>query len=112
MTARIRANIRLSPDVCRILYIKNLPFAISDEDMFDIFGKFGPIRQIRKGDQPETRGSAFVIYDDIFDAKNACDHLNGYSVHGRYLACLYYHKERSQKKLENQKKMEVCFNLN
>ena len=33
-----------------------------------------------KGD---TKGTAFVIYDDIFDAKNAVDHLSGFNVAGR-----------------------------
>ena len=45
--------------------------------MYDIFGKYGAIRQIRVGNTPETRGTAFVVYEDIFDAKNACDHLSG-----------------------------------
>ena len=31
----------------------------------------------------ETRGTAFVVYEDIFDAKNAVDHLNGFQVSGR-----------------------------
>ena len=32
----------------------------------------------RSGNTPETRGTAFVVYEDIFDAKNACDHLSGF----------------------------------
>lgn len=31
-----------------------------------------------RGDKTETRGTAFVIYEDIYDAKNAVDHLSGY----------------------------------
>ena len=33
---------------CRCLYVRNLPFNISSEEMHDIFGKFGAIRQIRQ----------------------------------------------------------------
>ena len=33
----------------------------------------------------DTKGTAFVIYDDIFDAKNAVDHLSGFNVAGRSL---------------------------
>jgi len=45
---------------------------------------------VNSGNTPETRGSAFVIYEDIFDAKNACDHLSGFNVCNRYLVVLYY----------------------
>lgn len=89
--------------------------------MYDIFGKYGPIRQIRtwvfvvirriwiriiilsacftsdllfRGNTPETRGTAYVVYEDIFDAKNACDHLSGFNVCNRYLVVLYYNANR------------------
>jgi pre-mRNA branch site protein p14 len=42
-----RSNVRLPPEVNRFLYVRNLPFKITPEDMFDIFGKYGAIRQIR-----------------------------------------------------------------
>ena len=37
-----------------------------------------------------------MVYDDIFDAKNACEHLSGFNVCNRYLVVLYYqpHKVR------------------
>ena len=31
-----------------------------------------------------------MVYEDIFDAKNACEHLSGFNVCGRYLVVLYY----------------------
>ena len=58
--------------------------------MYDIFGKYGAIRQIRKGNTAKTKGSAFVVYEDIYEAKNAVDNLNGFNVAGKYLICLYY----------------------
>lgn len=42
-----RTNIRLPPEVNRILFVRNLPFKISAEEMYDIFGKYGAIKQIR-----------------------------------------------------------------
>ncbi|KMT08867.1 hypothetical protein BVRB_6g135900 [Beta vulgaris subsp. vulgaris] len=45
--------------------------------MYDIFGKYGAIRQIRVGINKDTRGTAFVVYEDIYDAKTAVDHLSG-----------------------------------
>ncbi|OCT79036.1 hypothetical protein XELAEV_18030132mg [Xenopus laevis] len=94
MQAAKRANIRLPPEVNRILYIRNLPYKITGEEMYDIFGKYGPIRQIRVGNTPESRGTAYVVYEDIFDAKNACDHLSGFNVCNRYLVVLYYNPNR------------------
>uniref|UniRef100_A0AAX7TMR9 Splicing factor 3B subunit 6 n=1 Tax=Astatotilapia calliptera TaxID=8154 RepID=A0AAX7TMR9_ASTCA len=94
MQAAKRANIRLPPEVNRILYVRNLPYKITAEEMYDIFGKYGPIRQIRTGNTPETRGTAYVVYEDIFDAKNACDHLSGFNVCNRYLVVLYYNANR------------------
>ena len=64
---------------------RSLPYKISAEDMYDIFGKHGAIRQIRLGNTKATRGTAYVVYEDIFDAKNACENLHGFQVAGRYL---------------------------
>lgn len=97
-TARAR-NARLPPEVNRALYVRNLPFNITSEEMYDIFGKYGSIRQIRLGCNKETRGTAYVVYDDIYDAKNACDHLSGFNVANRYLIVLYYNPTRQNKKV-------------
>jgi pre-mRNA branch site protein p14 len=53
--------------------------------MYDIFGKYGALRQVRLGTTGQTRGTAYVVYEDIYDAKNACEHLNGFQVAGRYI---------------------------
>lgn len=106
-----RANARLPPEVNRILYVKNLPFKITSEEMYDIFGKYGAIRQIRIGNSPETRGTAFVVYEDIYDAKNAVDHLSGFNVCNRYLIVLYYQQNKVIKKMDPQKKKEEITQL-
>lgn len=97
---------RLAPEVNRVLYVRNLPFKITSEEMYDIFGKYGAIRQIRLGNANDTRGTAFVVYEDIYDAKTALDHLAGFNVCGRYLVVLYYQQTRMQKKLDTTKKAE------
>jgi len=56
----------------------------------------GDVCMCGSGNTPETRGSAFVIYEDIFDAKNACDHLSGFNVCNRYLVVLYYQPNKVQ----------------
>uniref|UniRef100_T1GGL9 RRM domain-containing protein n=1 Tax=Megaselia scalaris TaxID=36166 RepID=T1GGL9_MEGSC len=55
MAMNKRNNIRLPPEVNRVLYVRNLPYKITSDEMYDIFGKFGAIRQIRTGNTPETR---------------------------------------------------------
>ena len=87
------------------------------------------------GNTPETRGTAFVVYEDIFDAKNACDHLSGFNVCNRsvtkpgirpvlyksiarYLVVLYYQANKAFEKMDAQKKeadlqkMKEKYNLN
>ena len=60
-----------------------------------------------------------MIYEDIFDAKNACDHLSGFNVCNRYdeyyalwltltdvfryLVVLYYQANKAFEKLDAQK---------
>ena len=81
-------------------------YNVSPEELFDLFGKFGPVRyvppashgcprlesaysatyrQIRQGMANNTKGTAFVVYEDVMDAKQACDKLNGFNFQNRYL---------------------------
>lgn len=59
-----------------------------------------------RGNTPETRGTAFVVYEDIFDAKNARDHLSGFNVCNRYLVVLYYQSTKAFKQLDVDKKQD------
>jgi len=58
--------------------------------LYDLFGRYGSIRQIRIGNEQKSRGTAFVVYDDVMDAKNALDHLNGFHLRERYIVVLYH----------------------
>jgi len=106
LAATRKTNVRLPPEVNRILYVRNLPYKITADEIYDIFGKYGPIRQVRVGVNPETKGTAFVVYEDIFDAKNACDHLSGFNVCNRYLVVLYYQSTKMYQKVDQDKKRE------
>lgn len=66
---------------------------------------------VYSGNTPETRGTAFVVYEDIFDAKNACDHLSGFNVCNRYLVVLYYQSNKAFKRLDVDKKQEELNNI-
>lgn len=56
------------------------PPLLAPAQLYALFGKYGAIRQIRLGSNKETRGTAYVVYEDIFDAKTAVDHLSGFNV--------------------------------
>ncbi|KAL9086457.1 MAG: hypothetical protein Q9159_004169 [Coniocarpon cinnabarinum] len=101
-------------------------YNVTPEELFDLFGKFGPIRythpsywrgvrapfamciladiltrQIRQGINNSTKGTVFVVYEDVVDAKAACDKLNGFNFQGRYLVVLYHQPEKTLKAKED-----------
>ncbi|RHY14730.1 hypothetical protein DYB25_002698 [Aphanomyces astaci] len=91
-TYRRKPKSRLPPEVNRVLYVRNLPFKISSEEMYDIFGKYGAIRQIRLG-----KTCSLCV-----------DHLSGFNVCGRYLVVLYYQASRVHKSMDvNAKQQEL-----
>ena len=47
--------------------------------------------QIRQGIANNTKGTAFVVYEDVMDAKQACDKLNGFNFQNRYLVGMLIH---------------------
>ena len=53
----------------------------------------------RRGSAKDTRGTAYVVYEDIYDAKMAVDHLSGFNVANRYLIVLYFNPARQNKKV-------------
>ncbi|KAK4574032.1 hypothetical protein LTR86_001793 [Recurvomyces mirabilis] len=81
----------------RALYVKGLPYNCSTDDLYQLFGRFGSIRQIRQGISTATKGTAFVVYEDVLDAKAACDKLNGFNFQSRYLVVLYHQPEKMAK---------------
>lgn len=103
---------RLPPEVNRILYVRNLPFKITAEELYAIFGKYGAVYQIRLGNKDkDTKGTAFVVYEDIYDAKAAVDHLSGFNVGGRYLIVLYYQPAKFAKREQQEEKQQELIEL-
>jgi pre-mRNA branch site protein p14 len=62
-------------------------FNITGPDLYDLFGKYGPIRQIRLGTDTnlKTKGTAYVVYESPDDAAEAMTHLNGFHLMERYI---------------------------
>ena len=53
------------------------------------------MRQIRLGDTAQTRGTAYVVYEDLQDARTACEKLSGFNFMNRYLITLYHQPEKT-----------------
>ncbi|KDN53076.1 RNA-binding domain-containing protein [Tilletiaria anomala UBC 951] len=84
----------------RILFVKNLNYSIKGEDLYELFGRYGPIRQIRIGDGPKTKGTAYVAFEEMNDAKQALDRLNGFHLQERYIVVLYHMPQKLTAKAE------------
>ena len=41
-----------------------------------------------------------IVYEDIYDAKRAVDHLSGFNVGGRYLVVMYYQPAKFEKRAD------------
>ncbi|WFD36124.1 hypothetical protein MCUN1_002995 [Malassezia cuniculi] len=78
----------------RILFVKNLNYNTSGADLYEVFGRYGAIRQVRIGDAPQTRGTAYVVFEEISDARNALNNLNGFNLNDRYIVVLYHVQSR------------------
>ncbi|CDR42933.1 hypothetical protein NBRC10512_003971 [Rhodotorula toruloides] len=90
-------TVRMSPDVNRILFVKNMNYKTTGEHIYDLFGKYGSIRQVRLGTEGKAKGTAYVVYEDVMDAKTAFDHLNGFHLMDRYLVVLYHQPAKQAK---------------
>lgn len=64
--------------------------------------------KICRGTTQDTKGTAFVVYEDIYDAKNACEHLAGFNVSGRYLILVYHQLEKAELRKEDLKKKKAA----
>uniref|UniRef100_A0A7N0VF19 RRM domain-containing protein n=1 Tax=Kalanchoe fedtschenkoi TaxID=63787 RepID=A0A7N0VF19_KALFE len=100
-------NMRLPPEVNKVMYIRNLPFNISSEEMYDIFGKYKAIRQIQIGMNKDMRGISFMVYKDMYDAKTIMDHLSGFNV----IKASQYEQQIQQKKEEELTNMQEKYGV-
>ena len=58
------------------------------------------------GTNKDTRGTAYIVYEDIHDAKTACEHLSGFNLLGRYLIIIYWQPNKITKKVQTEKQRE------
>ena len=70
------------------LYVGNLSFNTTNQDLNDLFGQIGPVESTNIIEDRETgrsRGFAFVEMSSQADGENAIAQLNGKEVDGREL---------------------------
>jgi RNA recognition motif-containing protein len=70
------------------LYVGNLPFSMTDDDLHRTFGKVGAVTSasvVTDRDTGRSRGFGFVEMGSESDAQAAIDQLNGQSVDGRQI---------------------------
>lgn len=76
-----------------IVWGKNLPYRTSVESLYELFGQFGNINQIRipeKGSSRDILGTCLVVYNNLDHARAAAAGLNGVNYEGRYLVTSLY----------------------
>jgi len=60
-----------------------------------------------RGTNKETKGTAYIVYDDIFAAKAACENVSGFNLLGRYLIVVYWQPTLSAKRQIQAEKAEL-----
>lgn len=70
------------------IYVGNLPYSATEEEITDLFAPFGPVERVKIITDRETgrsKGFAFVTLGDQSQLNDAVDKLNGYEFNGRAL---------------------------
>lgn len=70
------------------LYVGNLPFSVTEQDLEDLFSRSGQVEStniVTDRDTGRSRGFAFVEMDSREAADAAIQALNGYELDGRSL---------------------------
>jgi RNA recognition motif-containing protein len=74
------------PDDCSTLFVKNLPYTFKEDDVGDRFRRFGSIKSIRLAYNwmtKQSKGFAYIRFDNHANAKRALIEMNGKEVQGR-----------------------------
>merc|ERR1719167_863397 len=88
------------------VYIKNFNENLSEDDLTEMFSKYGKITSLKlmKTGDEKNKGFGFVSFEDASAAEAACDDLNGKEVNGKTI-----YVGRAQKKAERQMELKKKF---
>ena len=82
----LRQNCMFLGDAPVNIFVGNLPYSSSEEQLEELFGRYGKVDSVRiisDRDTRRSRGFAFVEMPDENEAKSAIEALNGTNVGGR-----------------------------
>ena len=82
------------------LFVKNIPFEMTTDELRKVFEEFGGLATIKA--HTRERGIAFITYYDMRAAENALNYLNGKNVKGRNLVIEFSYFKN--------KKSNICYN--
>jgi len=88
---------KIAPEQLPILFVKNLNYDVDSKALWTLFdpNQERIVRQIRQGISVDSRGTAYVVFWNVMDAKNALDKLNGFNFQNRYLVVLWHQPEKT-----------------
>jgi len=88
------------------VYIKNFNENLSEDDLTEMFSKYGKITSLKlmKTDEEKNKGFGFVSFEGASAAEAACGDLNGKEVSGKTI-----YVGRAQKKAERQMELKKKF---
>ncbi|NIM11928.1 MAG: RNA-binding protein [Candidatus Aminicenantes bacterium] len=75
------------------LYVGNLPYGTTDDEVRDLFSSYGTINEIKI---IEGKGFGFVEMETQEEAENAKEKLDGYEFNGRTLKVAEARPQRSR----------------
>jgi len=82
------------------LYVGNLKYAVTDEQLTELFAEFG---EVKSANVIKGKGFGFVAMGSIEEANKAQDALNGKEFEGRVLRIADARPPRTEKKEPEEK---------
>jgi pre-mRNA branch site protein p14 len=90
-------KVNIPPGQNPILYVRNLPYTVTSDQLISLFEKFGSLRQIRLGTARDAKGTAYIIYSKASDARSASQKMSGYALDGRHLVVGFWQPDKNAK---------------
>ncbi|MDX1679615.1 MAG: hypothetical protein R3242_02690 [Akkermansiaceae bacterium] len=70
------------------IYVGNLPYSTTEEELGDLFAAFGPVKRttiIKDRETGRSKGFGFVVLEDESQVEGAIEAINGSELGGRVL---------------------------